>query len=98
MSPALKQKFKRLIIMGIVFALFALTGIGFGASSMTLQNRAGNTLQAKLSLKDLPTFSKFLLGMSENEQKTYYVLGVIFGVMGGFCFAAASAIKRQSNE
>lgn len=97
MLHAVKQKFKRLILMGSIFALFSLIGISFGLVSIVLQNKAQDRLPLILKDPNLHPFKKTLLSVSENGQKTYLVLGIIFGVMGGFCFAAAITLKRQSS-
>lgn len=98
MIPILKQKFKRLVTIGSIFALFSLAGIGIGASSMIFQNSNDKTTPLKQIALESKPFSNFLLSLTDSQQKTYYVLGSIFGIMGGFCFAAASALKRQSED
>lgn len=96
MNSFLKQKIKRLIFMGCIFCFFAIIGVGVGISSITMQSKLEETLSAQLNNPKTSPLTKLLLSLSENSQKTYLVMGIIFAIMGGFCFAAAKTLKRQN--
>ncbi|MCH9630290.1 MAG: hypothetical protein S4CHLAM37_02840 [Chlamydiia bacterium] len=85
-----KKKVIRFFIMAYVFLTLTIFGVGSSLSSSHLQKRHKAEVTQILSDENTSSLDRFFFGMTASQQRTYLVLGILFGIMSGFCFAAAN--------
>ena len=90
-----KKKAIRFFLMAYIFFAFAIFGIGSSLTSMYLQKTHRAELVDILADENTSGLDLFFYEMTSSKQRTFLALGVIFGIMSGFCFAAANSQKKH---
>lgn len=90
-----KRKVIRFFLMAYIFLSLAIFGIGSSLTSTYMQKRDKAELSDILADENTSTLDRFFYGMTGSQQRTFLVIGLLFSIMSGFCFAAANRQKKH---
>ncbi|PCI91235.1 hypothetical protein COB11_08405 [Candidatus Aerophobetes bacterium] len=91
-----KTKIIRFFIMAYVFLTLTIFGVGSSLTSSYMQKKHKDEVSQILSDENTSSLDRFFFGMTTSQQRTFLVLGILFGIMSGFCFAAANRQQGDS--